>query len=53
MTNNPNKIEGLASKGIKVKPFGIHIKPTNEIMRKHLITKAKKLGHNITNKDLK
>ncbi len=52
MTNNPNKIEGLASKGIKLKPFGIHIKPTNEIMRKHLITKAKKLGHSITNKDL-
>ncbi len=52
MTNNPNKIEGLASKGIKVKPFGIHIKPTNGIMRKHLITKAKKLGHSITNKDL-
>ena len=53
MTNNLNKIEGLVSNGIKVKPFGIHIKPTNEMMREHLLTKAKKLGHNITNKDLK
>ena len=53
ITNNPNKIEGLASKGIKVKPLGIHIKPINEIMRKHLLAKAKKLGHNIMDKDLK
>jgi len=53
MTNNPNKIEGLASKGIKVKPIGVHIKPTNEIMKKHLRMKAKKLGHNITENDLR
>ncbi|MGC8483636.1 MAG: hypothetical protein ACP5OE_08350 [Thermodesulfobium sp.] len=53
MTNNPNKIEGLTSNGINVKPVGIHVKPTNEMMRKHLIMKAKKLGHNITVKDIK
>ncbi len=52
MTNNPNKIEGLASNGIKVKPLGIHIKPTNEIMREHLLTKAKKLGHDIRTENL-
>ncbi len=53
MTNNPKKIKGLTSNGIKVKPFGIHIKPTNKIMKEHLITKATKLGHKITKKDLK
>lgn len=53
MTNNPNKIEGLTSNGIKVKPVGIHIKPTNEIMKGNLIMKAEKLGHNITADDLK
>lgn len=53
MTNNPNKIKGLASNGIMVKPFEIHIKPTNNIMRNHLRMKAKKLGHNIKANDLK
>ena len=42
MTNNPNKIEGLTSNGIKVKPVGIHIKPTNEIMKRNLIMKAER-----------
>ncbi|MGC8698600.1 MAG: hypothetical protein ACP5RE_00215 [Candidatus Acidifodinimicrobium sp.] len=53
MTNNPNKIQGLVFNGIKVKPFGIHIKPENKMMKEHLITKAEKLGHKITSEDLK
>ncbi len=53
MTNNPKKIEELRKYGIKVEPEGIHIKPKSKIVRDSLKAKAKILGHNITDKDLK
>ena len=53
MTNNPNKINGLVSEGINVKPYGIHIKPANKTVEEHLRAKADKLGHSIEEKDLR
>ncbi len=47
MTNNPAKIQGLKSQGIDVEPVSIHVKPTNEIIKRHLKAKKAKLGHNI------
>lgn len=32
LTNNPLKIQGIESAGIKVTPVGLHIKPDNEII---------------------
>jgi len=52
MTNNPKKVEGLRRHGIDVEPYGIHIKPTNSIVKEHLRAKAQKLGHKIKNTDL-
>lgn len=47
MTNNPKKIAGLENYGIRVKPEGLHIKPKNSIVKKHLREKARLLGHSI------
>ena len=52
MTNNPKKVEGLKQYGIDVQPYGIHIKPKNNTMKRHLEAKAKLLGHSIKSKDL-
>ena len=53
MTNNPKKVEGLKQYGIDVQPYSIHIRPKNNIMKRHLEAKAKQLGHRIETKDLK
>lgn len=48
LTNNPRKIAGIESAGIKVTPIEIHIAPDNEIIASDLRSKAKNLGHRIT-----
>lgn len=53
MTNNPKKVEGLKQYGINVQPYGIHIKPKNKTVKRHLEAKARILGHRIGSKDLK
>lgn len=52
LTNNPSKIKGLEESGIKTVAVGIHIKPKNEFVAKHLKAKAEELGHNISKEDL-
>jgi len=47
LTNNPLKIGGVESRGIKVTPTGIHITPDNEVIAADLKSKAENLGHNI------
>jgi 3,4-dihydroxy 2-butanone 4-phosphate synthase/GTP cyclohydrolase II len=47
MTNNPRKITGVESAGIKVTPVSIHISPDNEFVSQHLKFKSEKLGHDI------
>lgn len=47
LTNNPRKIEGVASSGIYVTPVGLHIPPANEIIAADLRSKALNLGHDI------
>jgi 3,4-dihydroxy 2-butanone 4-phosphate synthase/GTP cyclohydrolase II len=47
LTNNPNKIKGIADEGIKVTPVEIHIAPDNEIIASDLWSKAQNLGHTI------
>lgn len=47
LTNNPKKIKGIESAGIKVAPVEIHIVPDNEIVAVDLRSKAKNLGHSI------
>lgn len=48
LTNNPSKIAGIESAGIKVHPLEIHIPPENEIVASDLKSKAKNLGHKIS-----
>lgn len=50
LTNNPQKIKGIESAGVAVKPVEIHIVPSNEIISTDLRAKAKKLGHRINEK---
>lgn len=52
MTNNPGKIKGIESAGIKVSPVEIHIHGQNEIVKSDLRSKAKNLGHSIKEEDL-
>lgn len=52
LTNNPAKLEGVASMGIGVSSVGIHIKPDNDIIRSDLRSKARNLRHDISEKDL-
>ena len=52
LTNNPSKIKGLEESGIKTVAVGIHIKPKNEFVAKHLKAKAEELGHDISQEDL-
>lgn len=44
MTNNPRKIEGLSSQGIRVVREPLEIAPT-EHSRPYLLTKQRKMGH--------
>jgi 3,4-dihydroxy 2-butanone 4-phosphate synthase/GTP cyclohydrolase II len=53
LTNNPNKVAGIESAGIKVTPMEIHIAPDNEIIASDLKSKAKNLGHRIDEEHLK
>lgn len=48
LTNNPAKIAGIESEGIEVTPVEIHILPDNEIIATDLRSKAKNLGHKIS-----
>jgi len=48
LTNNPRKIAGIEKLGIRVTPVEIHITPDNEIIASDLRSKAKNLGHTIT-----
>jgi len=48
LTNNPLKIAGVESSGIKVTPNEIHIAPDNEIVASDLRSKAMNLGHTIS-----
>lgn len=52
LTNNPRKVRGVESAGIKVQPIEIHIPPENEIIASDLRSKAVNLGHNISEKHL-
>lgn len=45
LTNNPRKIKGIESAGIRVTPVSIHIEPANEIIASDLRSKAVNLGH--------
>lgn len=47
LTNNPQKIEGIESIGIVVKPVEIHITPANKIIAMDLRSKARNLRHKI------
>lgn len=51
LTNNPLKIAGIEAAGIRVTPVEIHINPDNEIIASDLKSKAKNLGHKITEND--
>lgn len=53
LTNNPLKIAGIESAGIRVVPVEIHITPDNEIIANDLRSKAKNLGHSITEEHLR
>ena len=44
LTNNPHKIKGLISNGIKVKRVPIEIRP-NKFNKKYLLAKKNKMGH--------
>jgi 3,4-dihydroxy 2-butanone 4-phosphate synthase/GTP cyclohydrolase II len=48
LTNNPVKIAGIESEGIEVTPVEIHILPDNEIIATDLRSKARNLGHKIS-----
>lgn len=48
LTNNPKKAAGIESAGIKVSQVEIHIAPDNEIIASDLRSKAKNLGHKIS-----
>lgn len=48
LTNNPQKIAGVENAGINVTPVEIHILPENEIIATDLRSKAKNLGHKIS-----
>ena len=50
LTNNPKKIDDLKKLGLGVKRVGIHIKPTNPTMARHVGAKASQLGHLIPDK---
>lgn len=50
LTNNPRKISGIKSAGIKVTPVEIHIPPENAIIASDLRSKAKNLNHKISKK---
>lgn len=52
LTNNPRKIAGIENAEIKVTPVEIHITPENEIIASDLRSKAKNLGHTISEKYL-
>lgn len=52
LTNNPRKIAGIVQAGIPVVPVEIHIEPDNEIIASDLRSKAKNLGHTISEKHL-
>ena len=53
MTNNPNKIQDMLNAGIEVIPVEIHIKDgLNDTIRNDLRSKARDLGHTITEEDL-
>ena len=47
VTNNPRKIKGIESAGIRVEQVEIHIKPANGIIANDLRSKALNLGHTI------
>lgn len=49
LTNNPRKINGIERAGIEVIPVEIHIAPDNEIIANDLMSKARNLGHTISN----
>lgn len=48
LTNNPQKIEGIERAGITVEPVEIHIAPANKIIAMDLRSKARNLGHRIS-----
>lgn len=48
LTNNPRKIRGIESAGIKVKRESIHIAPSNRMQSTILKAKARRLGHRIS-----
>lgn len=52
LTNNPAKIAGIESAGIRVEPVEIRIQPDNEIIACDLRSKAKNLGHRISEEHL-
>ncbi len=52
LTNNPKKVNGIESAGIKVKQVGLHIPPKNEMVKAHLKTKATMFGHKISDDDI-
>lgn len=48
LTNNPDKVQQLSEKGIKIiKRIGLEVKP-NKFNRKYLMTKKQKLGHKLS-----
>jgi len=51
MTNNPNKLKGLESLGVKVSRRIPHIMPTNEHNQAYLKTKQVKSGHMLAEQD--
>jgi 3,4-dihydroxy 2-butanone 4-phosphate synthase/GTP cyclohydrolase II len=53
ITNNPLKIKGVESFGVKVTPVGIHVEVDNEIIASDLKSKAKNLGHKISDEQAK
>lgn len=53
LTNNPQKVKGVKSAGIEVTQVEIHIPPDNEIIASDLRSKAKNLGHTISEEHFK
>lgn len=53
LTNNPSKVAGVKSAGIQVTQVEIHIPPDNEIIASDLRSKAKNLGHTISEEHFK
>ena len=48
LTNNPRKVKGIESAGVKVSQESIHISPSNRMQSTILRAKAQRLGHKIS-----